>query len=470
MLKHQTVENWLTQPTGDPFADTGGFVIEYFQEKRPNNSIMDLINEVTNIYVKKWENNLHSFFLNSTITHNSNKGQKGIDKTTAFYKGLLNGKGAEEGYCRITGQKGPVFHGARDNHIMSGSATLINFHHGFESGIRLSKEALIRIFFLPLGVEQLGDKVALLVSNDETITRYFVRKNIDDNFKDIASGVSKSIQRSEFSNPTNALFDYAKECIENVKTATYDEESGQSRTKGVTLNLFHFTNFGASPTINIFTLPATVFLFYSECLRHYKKDWQNFVFRFYSSSKFKNVQFDEASNNWLNNKEIAEYSTYKVWRNSVFENLLNGKSILGAFLKHSKKHQINFKIVELYQLNIQNMDKRALSKIKELADFIVNNRSEDEIKKSMTRLNGAKSSHELRYFLLKLIGKNYDEGNKKPLFSLDEYVEYLFPDGSSWREIRDLLLIAIYQKLHEANKKVEVELAENEFDNQPNQN
>ena len=94
----------------------------------------------------------------------------------------------------------------------------------------------------------------------------------------------------------------------------------------------------------------------------------------------------------------------------------------------------------------------------------------DEIKKSMTRLNGAKSSHELRYILLKFLGKNYDEGNEKPLFTIEDYVEYLFPDGSNWKEMRDLVLIAIYQKLHETNKKVEVELIENELDHQIKEN
>lgn len=456
--------DWFIRLTGDPFADIGGLVIEYLLEKKPGKSIFELIEETTNVYVKKWGNNLHTFFLNSTITHNSSKGQKGIDKTIFFYKGLFEGKNAEDGYCRITGQRGDVFHGARDNHIMSGSSTLINFHHGFESGIRLSKEALIRIFFVPLGVEQLGDKVAILTSNNEDVTRYFAQRNVDNNLRDIASGISKSIQRSEFSNPANALFDYANQCIENVKTVTFDEDSGRSNTQGTTLNLFHFTNFGASPTINLITLPATVFSFYAYCIREHKNDWQSFILRQYSNSKFKNAQFDDISKSWFNNKEKADYSTFKVWRNNVFEALLNGNRqiIRKAFLVHSKSHILNFKIVEQYQINIQNMDKRTLTKIKELADFIVNDRSDDEIKKSMTRLNGSKSSNGLRYFLLKLADKNYKDGNEKPLFSLDEYVDYLFPDGTYWNEIRDLLLIAIYQKLHETNKKVEVELIENE--------
>ncbi|HMP26116.1 MAG TPA: hypothetical protein PKC76_18455 [Saprospiraceae bacterium] len=474
MIKELNIsQEWLTRRTGDPFADIGGLVIEYLQQKNPGKSIFDLIKETTYTYVNQWNNNLHSFFLNSTITHNSSKGQKGIDKTLAYFNGLLIDKDTykneyvepEEGYCRITGQKGKVFNGGRDNHVMSGSGTLINFHHGFESGIRLSKEALIRIFFLPLGVEQLGDKVAVLISNNDDVTRYFVRQNVDNNFRDIGSNISKSIQCSDFNNPANALFDYADQCIQNVKTATYNEEIGRSNTRGVTLNLFHFTNFGASPTIKLYTIPATVFAFYAYCLTEHQKEWKRFIYQHFSSSKFKNAQYNEATSSWTNSKDIADYGTFKTWRNVIFENLLKNQSLLRYFLYYSKKNQINFKIVEQYQINIHNMDKRTLTKIKGLADFIILNRSDDEIKKSITRLNGTKSSHDIRYFLLKLTDQNYKEGNREPLFTLDEYVEYLFPDGVSWREIRDLLIIAIYQKLHEANKKIEVELQENQFNN-----
>lgn len=464
-----------SETSGDPFVDTGAIVISYLHEKYSEKSILQLIEMVTNIYVKNWENNLHTFFLNSSITHNSNKGQKGIDKTKTLYKRYLEGKNedgneAQEGYCRITGRFGKVFNGSRDNHVMSGSGTLINYHHGFETGIQLSKEALISIFFMPLGVEQLGDKVAVVSSNDEEVTRFFIKKNVDNNLKDLASGMSKSIQRSDFSNPTNALFDYANQCIERIKIATYDEESDSSLTTGVTLNLFHFTNFGASPTINLYTLPATVFAFYAHCNLRYKTEWHNFVYRFYASSKFKNAKFDNFSGTWKNNKESADYQIFKTWRNGIFENLILNKSLIGLFLKHSKLYSLNFKIIELYQINIQNMDKKSLIKIKELSDFIVSNRNDDEIKKSMTRLNGAKSSQELRYFLLKQLAKNYQEGNEKPLFTIEEYVEYLFPDGTNWKEIRDLLLIAIYQTLHAANKKLEVELIENELENQINEN
>lgn len=46
---------WLTKPTGDPFADTGGYVIQYLWEHvYPDKDIDELIEFVTKIYVNDW--------------------------------------------------------------------------------------------------------------------------------------------------------------------------------------------------------------------------------------------------------------------------------------------------------------------------------------------------------------------------------------------------------------------------------
>jgi hypothetical protein len=36
-------------------------------------------------------------------------------------------------------------------------------------------------------------------------------------------------------------------------------------------------------------------------------------------------------------------------------------------------------------------------------------------------------------------------------------VDYLFPDIDSWKETRDVLEIAIYEKLHEQHREIAVE-------------
>ncbi len=49
--------DWLTKPTGDPFADTGGYVIQYLWSISTceNMDIDELIEFVTKIYVNDWE-------------------------------------------------------------------------------------------------------------------------------------------------------------------------------------------------------------------------------------------------------------------------------------------------------------------------------------------------------------------------------------------------------------------------------
>jgi CRISPR-associated protein Cst1 len=110
------------------------------------------------------------------------------------------------------------------------------------------------------------------------------------------------------------------------------------------------------------------------------------------------------------------------------------------------------------------MDKRTLAKIKDLANFIIADSSDDDITKSITSINKQRSGNDFRRYLIKLVAK-YNErhsDNPKPLISVEEYAEYLFPDGTYWNEIRDILLIAIYQKLHEMNKKIAAEALETE--------
>jgi len=108
------------------------------------------------------------------------------------------------------------------------------------------------------------------------------------------------------------------------------------------------------------------------------------------------------------------------------------------------------------------MEKYTIQKIKELSNFIIDNRSDDEIKNAITKLNIAKSSQDFRGFLLKLIKQNYEDKNPNTLITIEDYVLYLFPDGTFWKDTRDLLLIAIYQKLHEIQKKLDVPSEENQ--------
>jgi len=442
---------WLTKPTGDPFADTGGYVIQYLWGLYPDKDITELIEYVTKIYVNDWNCKLHTFFLNATIIQPAYKGIE-IEKTMEYFNSLIYGKeDFVEGMCRISGKKSKLFSAGRHNSMMTGSTPFVNFHHSFDSGLRFSKEILIRIHFVPLGSVMLSGKVALIRSNDEKLSYFFTENNVKQNLRAISEGVSKSV----YTNASNSLFAFIDKVISELKTYKTLDNSAS-------LTLSHYTNYKDKVSIEIFRLPATVFLFYSRCHKiNYKQDWLNFVRSHYSNSKNKGAVYDRKERTFKIEKkgeiETINYDEYKIWTNRIYNKLLSGQSILPEFYRWSKNgNKLHLDIIRIYQQNIRNMKKETIDKLLELADFIINDRSEDEIKKFISKLNGASKAHELRRFLLSLISENYNKDNEKPLISVKEYTDYLFSDSGNTGELRDILLIAIYQKMHELNLKLEL--------------
>ena len=103
------------------------------------------------------------------------------------------------------------------------------------------------------------------------------------------------------------------------------------------------------------------------------------------------------------------------------------------------------------------MKKETISKIEQMADFIfeANNNSIEGIHKVIKELNNFSESYDLRRFILKKIVEKYNEihgDEATPIISVKDYTNYLFPDINSWKETRDVLIIALYQKLHKLNE------------------
>ena len=120
---NQQIENvnyrWLTEPTGDPFVDAGGYALEEFAKRYPDKDILELIEEVSKIYVNRWDANIYNFFLNSKITQPAFKGGRKIEETMKYFRELIEGKETVgKGICRITGQKTELFPAGRNNSVM----------------------------------------------------------------------------------------------------------------------------------------------------------------------------------------------------------------------------------------------------------------------------------------------------------------------------------------------------------------
>lgn len=278
-------EYWLTACTGDPFADAGGYVIKEFQERYPEKNVLELIEYVSKIYVENWSAKINTFFLNSKITQSSfNTSKRKMTETMEYFKSLINETDVNiEGYCRITGRKTKLFSAGRDNSILSGSGKFINFHHAFEGGIMLSKEAIIRFHFVPLGCVYLQGKIALIHSSNEYLSEFFARDNCRLNLQAVAKGLSEGILKSQAKAPGTALFRFVDKALNDKRKA----DAMQNSSTGSSLTLYHFTNFGASPEVAIYAVPASVFRFYIYTQEpEVKADWNKFVGNYYFSCRY----------------------------------------------------------------------------------------------------------------------------------------------------------------------------------------
>ena len=258
----------LLKPCGDPLVDAGGFVLKKLSEENPKLGVLDLIDYAAEIYVDNWGSRINKFFLNSKITNPNVKEYK-KDKTKNYFLDLLNNKFCleeklyhpVEGFCRITGIKTKLFPARRDNSCLTGSGEFVNFSHHFEPGLMVSKEVLIKYFFLPLASEQLLGKIAVINSNNVDISRFYAEKC----WEKIKSNLSSGLLKNKAQAIGTAIFRFLDSIFTEFKGNAY-------------ITLYLFTNFANKQSLDIYTLPLKTFYFYRETRKkEYREKWDSFV-------------------------------------------------------------------------------------------------------------------------------------------------------------------------------------------------
>lgn len=427
--------------TGDPFVDAGRLAMETLRQK----TLEEKMRFATDVYVDRWEGKLNAVFLHSKITHISRKGKPDLQRkeTLDYYLGALKGEGAaSKGRCRICASEGLLFQAGRDNYPLVGSGDFVNFHHFHESGLLICKDCLIKLYFLPLAILQ-GRKLMLLHIQNEYMAELWREKVVWANLDKVSKGTSESILKSTYTNPMNALFYFASEMI--MKSANLPSQQ---------MRLFCFSNFATKPDVEIYDLPRSVFGFLKSVLKpHLRPDWLSFVKRHYRFRK--SIQFDKASEEWVETKrgttaKLDAQDYEGTHTNTIYENLLSGKSILGHLRRFHKDRKLPITIAITYVKEVRKMRDEQIEFIQQISDKIIAlSEKAGSFKKFLTPLEGARRAYELRAAIIRMAKTHFKNGKPEPFVRLKDYVEYLFPDSQNWYEVRDLLLICLYEKLHD---------------------
>lgn len=440
------------RPTGDPFIDLGGIVYQTIAEMFPDKTVADILKFVIDVYIKQWKQNLYSIFhTNSKILNPSTKG-KHEENTKIYYKSIIKNEKIdgcmEDGYCKTCGKKGLLYHNSREFFPNSGSAAFVNFHHSHESAIYLCNSCTLKLFFVPLSVILLDGKNGFLQLQSKRIQEFWKKRIIGENLDKIHKQTSAGILRIPYTKSENALFYLAGEIILEVSDDQYTDY----------LQLIIFTNFGPDPSCTIYTLPNPIFNFLNKVLRYHKTHWLKFINRYY---RIKGTKWDVNNQRWIQEKKgeitILTENDYLNKSNEIYERLLANKSILKHLLSAQKMHFQNrlekfpIEITYHYVKEVLNMTKEQVSLIARVSDVVFElSKKESNYKKYLFMLESAGKAYQLRGALLKIIKANFQNGAKEPVIRMKDYVEYLFPDGQYWGEVRDLLLIHLYEKYHDA--------------------
>ena len=424
---------------GNPFVDAGVCgICEWLgrgvqPEEITKADLEQVVNDIAPMMQTNagWKN-LHSLFPNSVLTNPAYSKKNRVElfiNECKLYLDTIN-ELSHAGDCMGCGRREANTWLSKTNIPLTGSGTLRNFFPTFAEGAGYCSACAVAIQLSPLAFVATGGKFLTLHSNSWKALRSWARVCTEDvRRQQLQQGIT-GCHNPGYANPRNGLFYMAR------KMAQFQE---MRTDENMAMQVYCFTNYNQGPELEIFYMPAPVFRFLRVVYQsEFKTAWQNIVRSRYIV-------------NW---DKVKSEEDYKNRPNLVYEYLLQGRSILGFFLRRkARKTYGNWELLSLYLTEVKDMEQTQLEKIKQVGDLIAESIRKSGRDRRLKQLEIAKNYSECRNVLRYVVRDRIQQGAPEPLFSIDDYMEYLFPasdnlDLTPWRETRDLLLFRIYEQLH----------------------
>ncbi|WP_273475790.1 type I-B CRISPR-associated protein Cas8b1/Cst1 [Methanobrevibacter woesei] len=437
--------------TGNPFVDAGIFALKRKLKKPVNEITKDDLKEealnISDIYVTPaWKKNLYSIFPNNVLVNPKTTKKDNLNEL--YFNELLTliesiSEVSYNGTCVSCGRRDAVKTFKRDYIPLSGSGSLKNYFSFANEGVEYCSLCAILIQFAPLIMyncptyaKNEKKQFLLLHSNSEKVMDYWAKDAINNINKQIIFDNFTGCYNENYTNPINAIFNILDKII-NLDDLWGDENPS--------LTFYYFTNFNKGSELEIFSLPNPIFHFLTKIPLNEYKNWKNIIKKEYNNVKW---------------NKVNDKNDFKNKSNNIYNGLLNNHSILRFFYSSKyKKTYCTWKLVKHYIKEVRNMDEKRIDAIKELGDKLAYYIKDKNSKKTLYNLEKASNYNTFRNTLRKVSKNKISNGDNELLFTFDDYVMYIFPEGNeNWKETQDLLLFRIYEKLHDwmvKNKYVE---------------
>lgn len=428
---------------GDPFVDTGILAIELMIKKPfgvcTPEDLKSVADTLIDIYLTPaWRKELYSIFPNSTYIQSS-RGYDHLGRSKEFLYGLIDGMYSTSGfttfccYCGSPAHEGMSFY---KTHVpLVGSGSFTNYFPSFKNGLNICARCALAIQFAPLLWYKAGGKPCLVSSNNHTIIQEFGAEVFRTIRSRLASGEYNSRDNpglfdEEFKSPQNALFHLAYKFGKNYCMRGICKPNDS-------IMLYHIDNYNQNPVgIRIYSLPSNIFLFVASMMNspEYRSTWFTLLDRYYARVE-----------------GAEELPVWKTKDNTIHAFLLDGKSILWAFKDdRTKMSTMPWAVVEGYMRSVRGMNQQRIDRIRDMSDNIALCIRESKKPRRILDVAAAKDLPSFRN-QLQLIMKDWQKlGKEGPLATFDDYTAVLLPgDYRGWTEVRDLMVVRLYEQLHD---------------------
>lgn len=444
--------------TGHPLVDVGAATIAAYVGKRdPTRLTSHDLDRVADYITRTYAEPPLRGFLHGAVFPNSGYTNPGIKGDRRGYFGPIlyaYREGAADGGepCALCGAPA-VQRVARDYFPLLTGRGVINFYPEGDSGLPVCGSCLLCVQAYPLGA---GDLMLVVHSDNERITYHFAREFLGHNRRNIdltRQAGEKKLRKMHF--------DHRTLLIDTLLRAEDWHKDERLNAAPFSVTAYLLSNNGQNPTLEIFHLPLQVIAFLGEMnTGDYVHLWRPLVQRAWEippRGKKPDPNF-QPRRNWLYEdlfdlpQNSAQFLRTYMLRLAL--RYARGKSDPRTdYSLQSETALVSWSVTASFLRRIMNMDQEHVEQIRKLGDDLA-----DYVRSQNDRRFFRQFFIEQRYgfFRTNLVKANlaHVRAGHPPIITLKPYIE-VFEEGDEvpfwdWRLARDLVLIRMVERLHEA--------------------
>ena len=458
--------------TGHPLVDVGVATITAFAEKRDPSKVTESDLErfaefMERVYFgKRWAGMMSISFMNSPYTQPKIGQEKKEGHRQAFIYGFRAGPPAGDRRCTFCGQLTATRAFRQHVPLLTGEE-VVNFFPWGQAGLPVCGICALAVQAFLLGSVKCGGRALFVHSDDNVLTLEFARRFLTENRRFLTLGaVTEEEEKAQNLRHPRTYF------VARLREIEQERQEAEEAERPHSVTVYHLTNYGTNPDVDIYHLPCQVLTFVRRVSRApHGYLWQQIERRAWELAveKTKSKRTTLAAGDLLQHREEPGRV-----RNYLYEDLFDlprnaARFVRTYFLRRAyssrfeedpRRHYslqrelelVSWTLAEIFLKEVMNMDKYRIETIKQVADRLAECIQGDNNRKLFRALWMSSRYGDLRLALVRESIRRTQSG-KEPLLTFDEFVTiFEFGEDSQrpdWNLARDLVLIRVIEQLYQ---------------------